>query len=114
MGSARAMSLEPAVALAIAPVRSDVQAGETFGDHSLLLLLAMPDRSSRMDPPLVSPDHLGKDGCSLAGSASVSAMRDSIDIRCQLAGLLNFVGHGEGGLGEFDPLREVSRLRQER
>lgn len=53
-------------------------------------------------------------GCSLAGSASASARRDSIDIRCQLACLLNFVEHGEDGLGESDPLREVSRLRQER
>jgi hypothetical protein len=42
------------------------------------------------------------------------ALHDSIDIRCQLACLLNFVGHGEDGLGESDPLREVSRLRQER
>jgi len=52
------VSIDPAIALAITPARSGVQPGESFGDHALLLLLAMPDWYPRMDHHLVGTDHL--------------------------------------------------------
>ena len=51
------MSIDPTVALAIAPGRIRIQPGQPFRDDPLLLLLAMPDRSQRPHHHLVGTNY---------------------------------------------------------